>query len=191
MKISNIQVYGLEPALENSGLPYEKGQPKANTLIKLANSKSRSHSKFLRQIMIGFNITASGYFMKEFDTYKIGVTRMSTSTMHTLLNKKLTLDDFEINTSSAQTNEVAKVILSYVISKISKIQEIDDNSNSKLLVIKSILPESFNYTSYIMMNYEVLRTMYKDRINHRLPEWQEFLNSFKDIPFFEEFIKGE
>ena len=59
------------------------------------------------------------------------------------------------------------------------------------MAIKTLLPESFIYSSHYTMNYENLRTMYHDRKNHRVPEWKEFLNAFKDIPYFKEFIVGD
>ena len=199
MKVSNIHVYGLESALLNAGLPYEKGKPRIDTLIKLANSKSRSHSKFLRQIMIGFNVEAPAYWLTEFDTYRIGITRMSTSTMHTLLKKQLTYEDFGIKSNenfSSDKSTIDTYLASRIDLLIDSIELIKKythcaNDIEKLIAIKKILPMSFKYASYITMNYEVLRTMYNDRINHRLPEWQEFLNSFESILYFNEFIKGE
>lgn len=53
------------------------------------------HRKFMRQIMVTVDITAPLYWWKEFDTYKIGTTANSTSTMHKMLAKPITLDCFE------------------------------------------------------------------------------------------------
>mgnify|MGYP003611636991 CR=1 FL=1 len=196
MNVENIKVYGLEEALANAGLPFSKGEPKEQTLIKLANSGQRSHAKFLRQIMIGFNITASGMFMKEFDTYKIGVTRMSTSTMHTLLKQPLDYDNFSFHNIynseyDIPIEEEFKKTLDIIFEFNKKVLKSNKSNDVKLMLIKTVLPESFNYISYITMNYEVLRTMYNDRKNHRLPEWKMFLETFDSIPYFNEFIKGE
>ena len=146
--------------------------------------------------MIGCNITASGMWFFEFDTYKVGVTRMSTSTMHTLLKKRLDYDDFCFhNVYDENYNIEMELELTNTFEKIFKLSREILNSqidqNKKLMLIKTILPESFNYTSYVTLNYEVLRTMYHDRKNHRLPEWKMFLESFDSIPYFNEFIKGE
>ena len=55
------------------------------------------HRKFLRQIMVSVDITAPLYWWKEFDTYKVGTTANSTSTMHKLASTPITLDCFEIS----------------------------------------------------------------------------------------------
>ena len=53
------------------------------------------HRKFLRQIFVSVDITAPIYWWKEMSTYKIGTTANSTSTMHKLTSKPITLDCFE------------------------------------------------------------------------------------------------
>ncbi len=55
----------------------------------------RPNDKFLRQIFVSVDITAPLYWWKEMDTYKIGTVANSTSTMHTLSKKPITLDCFE------------------------------------------------------------------------------------------------
>lgn len=53
------------------------------------------HRKFLRQIFVSVDITAPLYWWKEADTYKIGTTANSTSTMHKLATTPITIDCFE------------------------------------------------------------------------------------------------
>lgn len=57
----------------------------AKRLIKAGSE----HRKFLRQIFVSVDITAPLYWWKEFDTYKVGTTANSTSTMHKILSKPL------------------------------------------------------------------------------------------------------
>lgn len=52
------------------------------------------HRKFLRMIHCYANITAPLYWWKEFDTYKIGTTANSCSTMHKIMAKPFVLEDF-------------------------------------------------------------------------------------------------
>lgn len=63
----------------------------AQTLIKGGSE----HRKFMRQIFVTVDITAPLYWWKEFDTYKVGTVANSTSTMHTVHKKPITLDSFE------------------------------------------------------------------------------------------------
>ena len=66
-------------------------------LIKSLIKGGPEHRKFLRQIFISVKITAPLYIWKEVDTYKIGTTANSTSTMHTIEKKPITLESFEID----------------------------------------------------------------------------------------------
>lgn len=65
----------------------------AQTLIKAGSE----HRKFLRQIFVSVDITAPAYFMAELDTYKIGVTRNSSSFQHKGTSKQFEIDDFELD----------------------------------------------------------------------------------------------
>lgn len=57
-------------------------------------SAGSEHRKFLRQIYVSVDITAPRFWWAEFDTYKIGVTANSTSTMHTIHKKPFEREDF-------------------------------------------------------------------------------------------------
>lgn len=55
------------------------------------------HRKYLRQIMVSMDITAPLYWIAEFDTYKIGVTRNSCSFMHKGLSRPFNIMDFSVH----------------------------------------------------------------------------------------------
>ena len=65
----------------------------AQGLIKAGSE----HRKFMRQIFCSVDITAPAYFMAELDTYKIGVTRNSSSFQHKGTSKRFEIDDFELD----------------------------------------------------------------------------------------------
>lgn len=75
------------------GAEYVLGKKDLELMRKLIKA-GNSHRKFLRQIFVSMDITAPLYWWKEFDTYKVGVTANSCSTMHTIHKKEFTLDDF-------------------------------------------------------------------------------------------------
>ena len=62
-------------------------------MMKLAKA-GPVHAKFRRMITVYVDITAPLYWWKEFDTYKVGTVANSCSTMHKILEKEFTLDDF-------------------------------------------------------------------------------------------------
>ena len=48
-----------------------------------------------------------------------------------------------------------------------------------------LLPNSYNQTRNIVMNYEVLANIYASRKNHKLDEWVQFCKLMEGIPYFD------
>ena len=71
--------------------------------------KPEASTENLRQIFISVDITAPAYFMAELDTYKIGVTRNSSSFQHKGTSKRFEIDDFEVDD---EIKEVLKIRIS-------------------------------------------------------------------------------
>ena len=53
-----------------------------------------------------------------------------------------------------------------------------------------LLPTSYNQKRTVMLNYEVLANMYRDRKNHKLDEWRDFCKWVESLPYAE-IIIGE
>ena len=55
-----------------------------------------------------------------------------------------------------------------------------------------LLPSSYNQTRNVMMNYEVLANIYRQRVAHKLDEWREFCSWIGSLPYSELIIgKGD
>jgi hypothetical protein len=67
------------------------------SLMKRLYKAGAEHRKYLRQIFVSMDIIAPLYFFKELDTYKIGTTSNSCSTMHTIHKKSLHLVILVVN----------------------------------------------------------------------------------------------
>lgn len=80
----------------NQMFPFVIGENDMNLAQRLIKGGTE-HRKFLRQIMVSVDITAPLFWWKEFDTYKIGTTANSTSTMHKLASTSITTDCFELS----------------------------------------------------------------------------------------------
>ena len=52
-----------------------------------------------------------------------------------------------------------------------------------------LLPSSYNQTRNVMLNYEVLANIYRQRKNHKLDEWREFCKWIESLPY-SEFVTG-
>ena len=172
----------------------------AQTLIKAGNE----HRKFMRQIFVSVDITAPLYWWKEFDTYKVGTVANSTSTMHKITSKPITLDCFEIDDYEKDLkcletyDSNIEVDYSTVDFEVYKFINFLENLRQKYLETKDKrywkelirwLPESWLQKRTITMNYENVRNMYFQRRNHKLTEWSEsFIKWVESLPYAEELI---
>ena len=169
----------------------------AQTLIR----GGAEHRKFLRQIFVSVDITAPLYWWKEFDTYKIGTTANSTSTMHKLADTPITLDCFEIDDyepliSITLGDEIIETpIFSSTDEFIAFLEDLRQRYNSILDLLKTEdlseeerkkytqyakqiwkelirwLPESWLQTRTVTMSYENIYNMRHQRKGHKLNEW--------------------
>lgn len=149
-------------------------------LIKGGNS----HGKHLRLIDVWLEITAPRYLWSEFDTYKVGVDKISESTMHTILKDKVSLECFELGCTSVEDMTLRDSI-SETLYTIEDIKEMGIPDVDKIRLIKKLLPESFLQTRIVKCSYEVLRKIYQERKNHRLEEWRKFCEVLESLPYSE------
>ena len=177
----------------------------AQTLIK----SGPEHRKFLRQIMVCVDITAPLFFWKEFDTYKVGTVANSTSTMHKLTSKPITLDCFEID-DLAEMDMIIPIVGSEITLEQAKnaIIDICEGLRQKYLETKDKkywkelvrwLPNGWQQTRTVTMTYENLLAMCSksQRRFHKLTEWsgdgedfvtESFIKFARKLPYAQEFI---
>lgn len=225
MKFENIEVWGFEHSIRgmrnpleswsksdsgyayqgNDEIGYESVWSIGKNDLELMQKLIRAgtpHRKFLRQIFVSVDITAPLYWWKEFDTYKVGTTSNSTSTMHKLASTPITKECFEMD----DFNDLDNVILTATCYKFwgikdvwedfeipiletlrQKYNETKDKRYWKELIRK--LPESWLQTRTITMNYENILNMVEYRKNHKLSEWSEsFMNWVKSLPYAAELL---
>ena len=200
MKFENTQVFNIEGAIRGMKFPMKstsfttgneidtRDLLVANKLVHAGIEDNAAHCKFLRQILISVDITAPRYWWSEFDTYKVGTTADSESTMHKILKDadNLTLADFQVDKPFEGYIQQAINTLK-AIAKDERFDEIE-----KLRGVKQILPESFLQKRHITMNYEVVRNMVKQRRHHRLTEWKRDFTKWvqAELPYSDLFIYG-
>lgn len=194
IKIAHVEVFGLEHAIRGMRNPlnswdkidsyyddegYIVGENDFNLMEKLAKAGS-SHSKYRRMIVVYADITAPLYWWKEYDTYKVGTVANSCSTMHTIHKKEFTIDDF----SHEYFDES---IISFLVNTLNyyrhQFNETKDKKHWYQLI--QLLPTSYNQKRTVMLNYEVLANMYRDRKNHKLDEWRKFCEWVEGLPLSE------
>lgn len=57
--------------------------------------------------------------------------------------------------------------------------------------IIQLLPSSYNQRRTVMMSYQALGNIYRQRRHHKLDEWQHFCDWVETLPYAEEFITHE
>lgn len=150
------------------------------------------HRKFMRQIMVSVDITAPLYWWKEFDTYKVGTTANSTSTMHKLASTPITLKCFETNDycpSAINCSFINNELIPFLEDLRLKYLETKDMVYWKELI--RWLPESWLQTRTVTMNYENLLAMCSpgQRRFHKLTEWSiSFISWARTLPYAQELI---
>ena len=152
--------------------------------MSLRNSGT-DHRKFMRMITVYVDITAPLYWWKEFDTYKIGTTANSGSTMHKIAEKKFTIDDFSHEHLQAPSKDLLLKTIEMLNDWREHYQVHSNVRKTYWWQMIQLLPSSYNQRRTVMLNYEVLANIYKSRRNHKLDEWGAFCDWIKELPYSE------
>lgn len=215
MKYTNTDVWGFAHAVRGARNPmnswhkmdsefYENsydtvlGENDLDLLQRLIKG-GPEHRKFMRQIIVSVDITAPMYWWSEFDTYKIGTTANSTSKMHKLASKPITIEDFEMDDFERvkvfdrepyniddYTDEIWDYIIDVCETLRQRYVETKDWKYWKELI--RILPESYLQTRTVTMNYENLYSIVRQRKGHKLSEWRQFIDWVHQLPYADALI---
>lgn len=209
IKVDNIQVDGFYPAIIGMRNPMNShhkidsyfsdftydgkngfvlGNNDLDLMRRLYQGGSE-HRKYLRQIQCWMSIQAPLYWWKEADTYKIGTTANSQSTMHKIHAKEFVLDDFSHEHLMAKGEFCLESIIE-VLNYYRK-QFVETNDKLYWWQMIQLLPSSYNQTRMVSMNYEVAVNMIHQREHHKLDEWRDFVQILKDLPYMEQIRQNQ
>lgn len=216
IKVENIEIFNFEGAFRglrnpmnswaksDSGFVYDKDdEEKSNTFIigpndiRLAQRMvggGPEEAKFMRQIMISMDIDAPLFFWKEFDTYKVGTTANSCSTMHKLTSEEISAQNFSFIKPEEFEDQYSQYFIKTAQEEIIQYCEILRKAYNKTKdkriwrALIEILPEGWNQRRTWTANYQVLRNIYFQRRNHKLDEWREFCKIIEELPYGKELI---
>ena len=152
------------------------------SLMKKLYKAGTEHRKYLRQIFVSMDITAPLYWYKEMDTYKVGTVSNSCSTMHKIAAKEFEFDDFSCE-------HVMNMSLIFdIISELNHYRRlyIETKEKEYWWQMIQILPSSYNQRRTVTMTYENVVSIIKQRENHKLDEWVEFVEILKKLPYIKE-----
>lgn len=190
IKIENYSVYNMCNAIRGMRNPLESwGNSDTHNdilgekdliLAKKLISAGTDHSKFMRQIFVSMDITAPMTWWWDFDTYKVATVKNSTSRMHKLGSRLLTLKDF----SWGVATEMRLRLLHDLNQRIAEFQRTKDMELWRSII--DDLPQSYNFLATWTGNYQVLRSVYHSRKNHKQVEFREFCKFIEEeLPYGE------
>lgn len=197
--IENVAVWGWETAIRGMRNPMNSwdksdsvhkngnftiGQNDYKLMMNLCKGGTEE-SKWRRMIHVSCDITAPIYWIAEHDTYKVGTTRNSCSFMHRGTAKPFEINDFSYADERTKASlESAIVVLNNLRDEYLKTKD-----QTVFQAIRQLLPSGYNQKYTWDANYEVLAAQYRQRKNHRLPEWRTYSEWIKSLPY-SEFITG-
>ena len=84
----------------------------------------------------------------------------------------------------------SKDTLDLIIDNLNDLRELYLETNDKEYwrQIIELLPQSYNQKRTVQLNYQVLKSMYFARKDHKLDEWREFCAWCETLPYFKEIV---
>lgn len=136
------------------------------------------------------------------DTYKVGTTANSTSTMHRIANYPITMDCFEMDdfnksvmiedTSEDSADVGMNCLWDNLIYCLEQLRETYNETKDKRYwkELIRLLPESWLQTRMFDCDYATLRNIYcwRVKIPHKLTEWKQFGDWVESLPYAEDLI---
>ena len=191
--VSNIRIYDLQETIMASGYPmrtetinYNDGITlndikRCKSLIKAVENDNAAHGQFLSGILVSFDLTFSVKAWTELERYKFCTFVSSMSSMHRI-------SKFDLSSCfDSHVDPRCKKIVGQLINEYNGESDAEKKKEKYLNLLYSY-PTGLKLTARLTTNYRCLRNIYKQRKNHRLPEWRLFCDWLEALPYAKEFI---
>ena len=191
LSVKNIKVYDLEESViacrnamrtEPAEYTKEEFEKSLERAIKLANSPSGSgHQTFLSGIRVSFDLIYPNYISPELQRYHWIDIVCSSSKMHRLA--KMDMDNCFNKYVTQESREQMKELV-----------ELYNNAPTyeNFMLLVSNCPQGIELFMRISTNYLQLKTIVRQRANHKLKEdWGAFIDFARTLPYAKELIFGE
>ena len=186
--LKDVEIVGLARSIKASGMAMMEGDkfpdqyPKSYK--KLASyPPSTGHNNFLKGIDVYFKVKYPQYWTPQAQRYKFFEIICSSSKMHRLINS--------VNTGTMSFNEYTpedsiEIVKREVTIYNSLVNE--EDRKKQFQVVLSACPMGLELWMEVKTNYMQLKTIYLQRRNHKLKEWQIFCNWIETLPMADELI---
>ena len=203
--VTNAKVYDLEESLRAAGYPMRTvtdWEEDENATLRRARNLSKAadwvgaHDQFLTGIRVSFDLTFSNKAWVEAERYRFLEFVSSQSTMHRITKFKIR-DQYNQYVDPRVIDIMEEKVAAYnklVENKPSPdaAQDLLENYanllKEKYLEILYTNPAGFTLTARMTTNYRCLKNIWRQRRNHRLPEWREFCKWIETLPYAKELI---
>ncbi len=149
--------------------------------------KDGGHNKFLESMQMWLFIKAPRGWWQEFDTYRVGTTKNSASTMHTIQKRVTNISDFEEGTDGRIVN-IFNDILVEVTDNFNNIKRLKGEALQR---VKWNIPEGFLQSRIVNTNHKVLRNIFIQRWTHNLEQWQHFIKEIREQSDYTDYLPNK
>lgn len=203
--VSKVKIYDLEESLHAAGYPMRtttQWEENSEATLKRAVNLSHAadwqgaHDQFLTGIRVSFDLTFTNKAWVEAERYRFLEFVSSQSTMHRITKFDVRnqyneyVDHRIIEIMEEKIDEYNKLVKSKPGPGASS-ELLEDYSKlitQRYLEILYSNPAGFRLTARLTTNYRCLKNIWRQRRNHRLPEWREFCKWIETLPYAKELI---
>lgn len=205
--VSNVKIYDLEESIIASGYPMrtkaemrpieDKDIQRGVRLVNATKTGNTAHHQFLTGIRVNFDLCFTNKAWVEAERYRFLEFVSSQSTMHRIT--KFDLDQQYIEYVDKRIIDIMREKVNdynHLISRIEALgpeaenlrNQLQEEAKRRYLEILYSNPAGFRLTARMTTNYRCLRNIYKQRHDHRLPEWRAFCDWIETLPYAREFL---
>ena len=206
LEITNVKVYDLNESIMASGYAmmtqpfnrplecYDESYSEFGKALercrKLVSAEEMSgiscHSNFLTGVRVSFDVRYPQYWSPEFQRYHFADIVTSSSKMHRL--KSMDMEEC----MNGHVDDRVKDVMKEKVEAYNQ-ATLDPNSTREdrekaFMEMLSNCPLGLELFMRVSTNYKQLRTMYKQRKNHRLPDWRVFCQWIETLPYADDFL---
>ena len=199
LEVKHIHVYGLNESCIASGYPMKTNEPKSNEctdkdilrMTRLGTVPAGSgHDCALKGIIVQFDLKAPIKVWTEAERYHWFDIVSSQSTMHRLSKMDIrncmdeSVDHRMVDIMMELQNDY---LVKQEIAKQTGNEKATKAAKKAYLRLLLSCPVGLNLTARISTNYLQLKTIYRQRKNHKLPHWHVFCDMVKKLPHAKDF----
>ena len=151
------------------------------------------HRKMIQGLMIGIRIEAPLLWWNEFDTYRIGTVKSSTSTRKSMLVKdEITADMFSFEDVYTRGG---KELIDSTIKHLNFLRDnylASNEPEEKQKIwreMNELIPKSWNYIRNVFVSFETAINICKQRAGHPHPEWKPLIDLFMSEPWISQALE--